>query len=58
MKPQRRDASRRVTPDLLDFYIKRAHALREEAFRDAGRAIAAWLASCRKRLFRLMRPVL
>ena len=51
MKPQRRDDSRRVTPDLLDFYIRRAHALREEAFRDMGRAILAWLV-------RLMRPVL
>ena len=30
MKPGRRDTPRRVTPDLLDFYIKRAHALREE----------------------------
>jgi hypothetical protein len=43
VKPQRRDASRRITPDLLDFYIKRAHALREECYRDIGRAIAAWL---------------
>jgi hypothetical protein len=34
VKPQRRDTSRRVTPDLLDFYIRRAHALREEALRD------------------------
>jgi hypothetical protein len=45
VKPQRREASRRITPDLLDFYIKRAHALREECFRDIGRAIVAWLAS-------------
>ena len=45
MKPQRRDASRRITPDLLDFYIRRAHALREEFFRDMGRAIVAWLVS-------------
>jgi hypothetical protein len=43
VKPQRRDTSRRVTPDLLDFYIRRAHALREDCFRDVGRAIAAWL---------------
>jgi hypothetical protein len=42
VKPQRREASRRVTPDLLDFYIKRAHALREEFFRGMARAIAAW----------------
>jgi hypothetical protein len=47
MKPLRRDTSRRVTPDLLDFYIKRAHALREEWYRDIGRAIAAWFVSCR-----------
>ena len=40
MKPQRRDASRRITPDLLHFHIKRAHALREECYRDIGRAIA------------------
>jgi hypothetical protein len=45
VKPQRRDASRRITPDLLDFYIRRAHALREEFFRDMGRAIVAWLVS-------------
>jgi hypothetical protein len=51
VKPQRRDISRRITPDLLDFYIKRAHALREERFRNAGRAIAA-------RLVRLTRLVL
>jgi len=43
VKPQRREPSRRITPDLLDFYIKRAHALREECFRDMGRAITAWL---------------
>ena len=43
MKPQRRDPSRRITPDLLDFYIKRAHALREESFRETARAIATWL---------------
>jgi hypothetical protein len=43
VKPQRRDTSRRVTPNLLDFHIKRAHALREECLRDMGRAIAALL---------------
>jgi len=41
VKPQRRDTSRRVTPNLLDFHIKRAYALREECFRDIGRAVAA-----------------
>jgi len=35
----------RITPDLLEFYIRRAHALREEFFRDMGRAIMAWLVS-------------
>jgi hypothetical protein len=42
VKPQRREPSRRITPDLLDFYIKRAHTLREECFRKMGRAILAW----------------
>jgi hypothetical protein len=51
VKPGRRDTSRRVTPDLLDFYIKRAHALREECFRDIARALAALLI----RLKRLVR---
>ena len=43
MKPQRHEPSWRVTPDLLDFHIKRAHALREEYFRDMWRATAALL---------------
>jgi hypothetical protein len=43
MKPQRHEPSWRVTPDLLDFHIKRAHALREECFRDMWRATAALL---------------
>jgi hypothetical protein len=43
VKPQRRDTSRRITPDLLDFYIKRAHALREEYFHDMWRAAATLL---------------
>ena len=43
----RRVNSMIVTPELLDFHIKRAHAMREEAFRDMGRAIMAWLVSCR-----------
>jgi hypothetical protein len=47
VKPQRREPSRRVTPELLDFYIKRGHALREECFRDMGRAIAALFVSRR-----------
>src|SRR4051794_9808545 len=43
VKPLRRDTSRRITPDLLDFYIKRAHALREEWYRDMWHAIWSWL---------------
>ena len=41
-----RDNTRRVTPELLDLHIKRAHAMREETFRDMGRAIMAWFVSC------------
>jgi len=41
VKPQRRDASRRITPDLLDFYTKRAHALRDEAYREIWRGLWA-----------------
>ena len=43
MKPARRDNTRRVTPDLLEFYISRAHALRTEAYRSMGRALWALL---------------
>jgi hypothetical protein len=43
VKPVRRDSSRRVTPDVLDFHIKRAHQLRAELYRDMWRAIAALL---------------
>ncbi|MBR1228415.1 MULTISPECIES: RSP_7527 family protein [unclassified Bradyrhizobium] len=43
MKPGRRDTPRRVTPDLLDFYIKRAHQLREDAWRDMWRGLWALL---------------
>src|ERR1700754_4901981 len=40
MKPGRRDtSSRRITPDLLAFYIRRAHQLRTEFYRDMWRAI-------------------
>ena len=42
-----RDTKPRVTPELIDFHIKRAHALRKESFRNTGRAIAAWLVNCR-----------
>lgn len=48
MKPKRRDidrrdTTRRVTPELLDFHTKRAHQLRIEAWRDMWRAIGALL---------------
>jgi hypothetical protein len=39
VKPARRDNSRRVTPDILDFHIKRAHQLRVEAWRDMWRGL-------------------
>ncbi len=34
MTPTCRDPSRRVTPELMAFYKKRAHRLREQAWRD------------------------
>ena len=43
MKPGRRDSPRRITPDLLDFYIRRAHALREQWYRNMWQAIWSWL---------------
>ena len=43
MKPGRRDTSRRITPGLLDFYIKRAHALRDQAYVEAMHALWALL---------------
>jgi hypothetical protein len=48
VKPARREPAPRITPDLLAFHIKRAHALRAEAFRDAGRAIVALLVRLRR----------
>jgi hypothetical protein len=39
VKPGRRDAARRVTPELLDFHIKRAHQLRAEAWRNMWRGL-------------------
>ena len=48
MKPARRDNSRRVTPDLLDFYIKRGHELHAEAWRNTMYGLLALL----KRLWR------
>lgn len=43
MKPGRRDTPRRVTPELIEFYRKRAHRLRIEAYRDMWRAAWTWL---------------
>jgi hypothetical protein len=43
VKPVRRDSSLRVTPDVLDFHIKRAHQIRAEFYRDMWRTIAALL---------------
>ena len=34
---------RRVTPELMAFYKKRAHQLRAEAYVNAGHALWAWL---------------
>ena len=39
MKPQRRDIQRRVTPELMAFYKRRAKQLRDEAYVDAARAL-------------------
>ncbi len=41
MKPQRRDPSRRITPDLLGFYKTRAKQLRDEAYREVWRGLWA-----------------
>jgi hypothetical protein len=43
VKPGRRDAARRVTPELLDFHIKRAHQLRAEAWRNMWRGLWRYL---------------
>jgi hypothetical protein len=34
---------RRITPELMVFYKRRAHELRAEAYRKLGRALWAWL---------------
>src|SRR6266404_6086281 len=39
VKPGRRDTSRRVTPELIDFHTKRAHQLRVEAWRNMWRGL-------------------
>ena len=43
MKPGRRDISRRVTPELMAFYARRAHDLRAECYREMWRAVWALL---------------
>jgi hypothetical protein len=35
----RRDPTRRVTPELIAFYTRRAHQLRVEAYRNMARAL-------------------
>jgi hypothetical protein len=47
VKPTRRDQSRRITPEVMAFYKRRAHQLRDDAIRNISRAICASL----KRLF-------
>jgi hypothetical protein len=39
VKPGRRDTSRRVTPELIDFHVKRARQLRVEAWRNMWRGL-------------------
>jgi hypothetical protein len=48
VKPLRRDPPRRVTPELIDFHIKRAHQLRIDAYRNMWRAIGALLVRLRR----------
>jgi hypothetical protein len=43
VKPVHRDTSRRVTPELIDFHVKRAHQLRVEFYRNMWRAMGALL---------------
>lgn len=43
MKPARRDAPRRVTPDVLDLYKRRAKQLRDEAYRRMWRGLWRFL---------------
>jgi hypothetical protein len=50
VKPGRREtSSRRITPDLMAFYIRRAHQLRAEYYRNMWRGIWAWLSSIDRR---------
>ncbi|HEY0909726.1 MAG TPA: hypothetical protein VGD75_05785 [Bradyrhizobium sp.] len=50
MTPARRDHPRRVTPELMATYKKKAHQLRAEAYRNMVRKLLAALA----RLTRLL----
>jgi hypothetical protein len=47
VRPGRRDEARRITPELLAFHKKRAHRLRDEAWRDLWHRVWASL----KRMF-------
>jgi hypothetical protein len=50
VKPGRREtSSRRITPDLIAFYIRRAHELRAEYYRNMWHAIWAWLTGIGRR---------
>jgi hypothetical protein len=40
---ERRDGSRRITPEIMAFYKKRAKQLRDEAYRDMWRGLWALL---------------
>jgi len=54
--PARRDSSLRVTPEVLAFYIKRAHRLRDEAWRNLWTGVWAAIAAIRlKRIPRSFR---
>jgi hypothetical protein len=43
VRPGRRDEPRRVTPELLAFHKKRAHRLRDKAWRNLLRRVGASL---------------
>jgi hypothetical protein len=47
--PTRRDATRRVTPDLIEFYTRRAHRLRVEYCRNLWRALWVSLTAIMRR---------
>jgi hypothetical protein len=48
VKPGRRDSQRRITPGLIEFYVKRVHQLRAVYYRNMWRAIWAWLINIRR----------